>query len=77
MISFYTVLQHFSKLKGHEVVGAVGSVQAVDAGRSVPVQEPSGSLGMFVTASGLIVACVSTVSGWIFSRSDLMSESST
>ena len=62
---------------GGVTVGAVGAVQAVNTGSSVPVQEHPGSLGMFVTASGLIVAFVSTVSGWIFSRSDLMSESST
>ena len=40
-------------------VGAVGDVGAVDAGNRVPVQEPSGRSGMFVTSSGLMVACVS------------------
>ena len=72
---------------GEVVVGGVGVGEVGDgvgevgvglpAGISVPVQDPLGTSETFVTSSGLMVPLMSMGLGWISSRSDLISESST
>ena len=47
------------------------------SGINVPIQNPLGTSEMFVTSSELIVPLVSIGSGWISSRPDLISSSST
>ena len=60
---------------GEVEVGEVGV--GLPAGISVPVQDPLGTSETFVTSSGLMVPLMSMGLGWISSRSDLISESST
>ena len=61
-----------------EDVGGGVDVGGVDvSGRRVPVQVPLGTSATLVTSSGLMVPLMSTGSGWIFSRSSLISSSST
>ena len=62
---------------GEAVVGEFVVEVRVPAGISVPVQDPLGISEIFVTSSGLMVPLMSIGSGWISSRSDLISESST
>ena len=73
----YEKLSHLSSLRTKTNRPQSSPDGVVVSGRRVPVQLPRGTSATLLTSSGLMVPLMSMGSGWIFSRSSLMTVSST